>query len=567
MEALLKRLEFTVACVALVALTTILSAPVAATPTAAPPRPKPPTAAPPLPKPPPHAPPAPPKPPSPPPSGGVQPGALTPFSALDVNNPKRGQYENLTEGLFPQSYPAQKKYPPWPAAFDTGDRFDWRALQPTPTTFNFAAIDTEIAKAAAAGKRFHFRVAAFNSCCLNSYPNNTDIGVPDWLRALPGATANYLHDGVTYVIPDWNNDKYLSAAERLISTLGKRYNKDERVDWFEFSGYGDFSENHIAFMRDELGAPGAAPEESIAKLGYYSQYRDQSITKASIARLVKATLAAFPDTQIIVNPGNPELTRQLLNARPLKPVGIRGDCLGVYEPPQTWAVNQWSYYVQHNDPLVATILNRWKTAPVITEWCNWQPNGDLAFFQQAIRNTVNYHVSLVSSAVSPYQGTTTMPANIYDLWSRTNKFAGYRYAVTRATLPPNVAAGRSLPVSVHWTNFGSAPSYDNWQVTYEVIDRSNTVVRSVPSGLSLASLAATQDFATTAREPASQSVDDAAAIPTTGLAAGTYTLVAKVIWNEHKSGGSNPVNFAPMNLAQAGRNASGGYPIGSFRVG
>ncbi|WP_319445962.1 MULTISPECIES: DUF4832 domain-containing protein [unclassified Mycobacterium] len=555
----MKRRGFTVACVALVALMTIQAAPVAATPTTAPPLPKPPITVPTKPPPPP--------PPPTPPISTVQPGALTPFTALDVNNPKRGQYENLMEGLFPQSYPAQKKYPPWPAAFDAGDRFDWRALQPTPTTFDFAPIDTEIAKAAAAGKRFHFRVAAFNSCCLTSYPNNIDIGVPDWLRALPGATKNYLHDGITYVIPDWNNDKYLSAAERLITALGRRYNKDERVEWFEFSGYGDFSENQIAFMRDKLGAPGPAPEQSIAKLGYYSQYRDQSITKASITRLVKATLAAFPDTQIIVNPGNPELTRQLLNARPLKPVGIRGDCLGVYEPPQTWAVNQWSYYVQHNDPLVATIRSRWKTAPVITEWCNWQPNGDLPYFQQAIRNTVNYHVSLVSSAVSPYQGTTTMPANIYDLWSRTNKFAGYRYAVTRATLPPTVAAGRSLPVTVQWTNFGSAPSYDNWQVTYEVIDRSNKVVKSVPSGLSLASLAAAQDFATTATEPASQSVDDRTALPTIDLATGTYTLIAKVIWKEHKSGGSNPVNFAPMSLAQAGRNAAGGYPIGSFRVG
>jgi Domain of unknown function (DUF4832) len=540
MEALLKRLGTTVACAALVALTAMSAAPrpasvetakMADTST----------------------------------TRTTQPGQVTPFSAPDVNNPKRGQYVNLAEGLFPQSYPAQKKYPPWPAAFDAGDRFDWRDLQPTPTTFDFAAIDREIATAAAAGKRFHFRVAAFNSCCLTSYPNNTDIGVPDWLRALPGATSNFLHDGVTYVIPNWNDDKYLGAAERLITALGRRYNKDERVEWFEFSGYGDFSENQIAFMRDELGAPGPVPEESVAKLGYYSQYRDQSITKASIARLVKATLNAFPDTQLTVNPGNPELTRQLLDARPLKPVGIRGDCLGVYEPPQTWAVNQWSYYVQHKDPLVATILNRWKTAPVITEWCNWEPDGDLAFFQKAIWDTVNYHVSLVSSAVSPYQGTTTMPDDIYDLWSRTNKFAGYRYAVTRAAVPAIIPAGRSLPVRAQWTNFGSAPVYDKWQVTYELLDRSNKVVRSVPSGLALASLTAKQGFPAPA-EPASVSADDATAVPTTGLPVGTYTLVAKVNWNERKWGGFNPVNFAPMNLAQAGRNNSGGYPIGTVRI-
>ena len=33
-----------------------------------------------------------------------------------------------------------------------------------------------------------------------------------------------------------------------------------------------------------------------------------------------------------------------------------------------------------------------------------------AVFEQALRDTVNYHVSLISSAVSPYQCWTTMPS-------------------------------------------------------------------------------------------------------------------------------------------------------------
>ena len=49
-------------------------------------------------------------------------------------------------------------------------------------------------------------------------------------------------------MPNWNADAYLTPLEHLIAALGARYDHDERVEWFEFSGYGDFSENHIWFI-------------------------------------------------------------------------------------------------------------------------------------------------------------------------------------------------------------------------------------------------------------------------------------------------------------------------------
>lgn len=108
--------------------------------------------------------------------------------------------------------------------------------------------------------------------------------------------------GVTHVIPDWNNATYLTNLEELIAALGRRYNKDERIAIFELSGYGDFSENHNTFMRDTLGLPGPDAANSVAQLGYYSQYEDQYITKSSLIRVVDANLKAFPDTQIQVTP-------------------------------------------------------------------------------------------------------------------------------------------------------------------------------------------------------------------------------------------------------------------------
>jgi hypothetical protein len=90
--------------------------------------------------------------------------------------------------------------------------------------------------------------------------------------------------------------------------------------------------------------------------------------------------------------------------------------------------------------------------------------------------------------------------------------------------------------------------------------------RAVQSSLSLVSVCAAQKYASSSADPAATSIDDDISLPTAGLAAGTYNLVAKVVWNEHKSGGTHAVNFAPLKLAQAARDSGGGYPIGSFQV-
>jgi hypothetical protein len=481
--------------------------------------------------------------------------AVISFSATDLVNPKRGQYQDAGISLYPQS--ATSGYPAWPGTYDAGDRFLWSQIQPASAdAYDFTPIDKEIAAAHAHNQRFHFRIMAFSSI---GYPGNTVMGVPEWLHATPGATTDYYFEGKKYVVPNWNADAYLTPLEHLIAALGARYDHDERVEWFEFSGYGDWSENHIWFIADSLGAPGPSPEHSISQLGYYSQYTAQSITKASITRMVNATLAAFPDTRIIVAGDNPEITRQLLAASPRRPTGIRSDCWGVY-PPQDWAITPDSWYVLHHDPVITTLLARWRTAPVVTEWCNDQPNGATAYFQQAIKDTVNYHVSLVASNVM------APSPDMYDIWARTNKYAGYRYAITSAIVPASATPGSTLPITVRWTNFGTAPSYDNWQVVYELRDSENTVVKTVPSVLTLRNIAAEQNYTDTAQDPASAVDDDKFSLPTSGLPAGNYKLTAKVVWNEHKPNGINTVNYPPMTLAQAGRDDDGGYPIASIQL-
>ena len=76
-------------------------------------------------------------------------------------------------------------------------------------------------------------------------------------------------------------------------------------------------------------------------LGYFSQFRDQSIMVGLIQRLVSANVSAFRRTQLVVALANPEIIRQqfadTVAAELSAPVGIRADCLGVQDPMPAWA--------------------------------------------------------------------------------------------------------------------------------------------------------------------------------------------------------------------------------------
>ena len=505
----------------------------------------------------------------------------------EVPDPLRGQYEDLLEPLFPQGNPADRRYPAWPGSYDASLRISWRQLQPTdPRTlppdapddrkFDFRVIDNALARMASRNMRVTLRVYAYNSCCDASYPNHTNIGVPAWVAAIPGATTSYPGPPnspaawITQVVPNWNNPKYLNAFGHLLAALGRRYDRDERLSVFEFSGYGDFSENHIAYLRNSLGAPGPAPDQSVAKLGYYSQFRDQDITVGSIRQLVGANVNAFPHTQLVVNPPNPEIVRQLFADDVTKklsaPVGIRSDCLGVYPVLPVWAKSSDSPYVQTNDPVVNAVKQRLASALVMTEWCEL-PNGTdpQSYYEKGLHDIIRYHVSMTSSVNFPDRDSTSpMAPALYALWAHANAVAGYRYSV-EAQPGSQSMRGKVAAISVVWTNYGAAAAIEHWTPGYKLVDSSGAVVRTLPATVNLKTLV--HNGSGQSREQAvPASATESVHIDVTGLAPGHYTLRASVAWQQHKPGASHVVNYAPMALARDGRDGSGSYPIATLDI-
>jgi hypothetical protein len=515
--------------------------------------------------------------------GNSNPGPLTamvspaiPPTVQEIPNPLRGQYEDLLNPLFPQGNPAQQRYPAWPASYDASLRVSWRQLQPTdPRTlppdapddrkFDFSVIDDALTKLASRNMRLTLRVYAYNSCCNYTNADNANIAIPDWMRS--AATSypsppNSATPGVTQVVPNWNDPNYLNAFGQLVAALGRRYDGDERLSVFEFSGYGDSSENHIA--------PGAAPDDNGAALGYISQYRDQSITIASIRQLVAANVNAFPQTQLVVTPQNPEIVRQLLADDVTKklsaPVGIRSDCLGVQAPLPAWAESSDSQYVRSSDAVVNAIKQRLTSALVITQWCQL-PNGSdpQPYYEKALHDVVRYHVSMTSSADFPDRDSNTaMDPRLYLLWAQANASAGYRYSVEARPGSQSIQ-GKVATISVVWTNYGSAAATENWVPGYKLVDFSGAVVRTLPATVNLKTLV--HDDSSQSREEAvPESSTDSVHIDLAGLAPGHYTLRACADWQQHKPAASHVVNYAPMALARDGRDGWGLYPIATLDI-
>lgn len=507
------------------------------------------------------------------------------LSAQDLSNPLRGQYEGLLTPLFPQSNPAQHNFPAWPASYDSSLRVSWRQLQPIdPKTlppdapddrkFDFSVIDKAMTNLASRNMRLTLRVMTYSSCCDTSFPNNTNIAIPDWMRPSSTNYSDRQHNstspGVTQVVPNWDDPNYLTGFEKLLAALGRRYDSDERLSVFEFSGYGDWSENHISYLRDALGAPGPSPDESVAKLGYYSQFRDQNITKSSIQRLVAANVNAFPRTPLVTTALNPEIVRELLSEDVTKrlsaPVGIRADCLGVQEPMPTWATSAGSHYVQTGDPVVSALKDRLTKALVITEWCKLPSGTDpKSYYQKALRDVVKFHVSMTSSFNFPAADSATpMDTESYDLWARTNVVAGYRYSVeAKPGSQPVIDGVARIPVT--WTNYGSAAVSEKWIPSYRLVDESAATVRTLPSSVNLKTLLQ-NGISQASGLPVPASVTESLAVDLAGLAPGRYTLRAIVGWQQHKPDPSHTVNYPPMQLARDGRDDSGAYAIAEIKM-
>lgn len=399
-----------------------------------------------------------------------------PLSAPEIPNELRGMYSWLGVPPDPAGWPLRDVY--------YRDAVNWETIEPTAGTYDFAAFDRGLAAAKARGGRFGFRVMAYS-------PGWGDDVAPAYLPRQPG----------TDVI-DWNSETVLSAWESLMGALGARYADDPRLGWVDVGGYGSWGEWH------NYDLPGA------------------EITDTNAARMIRAVVAAFPSSHIVINASTARFATTAVAMTPR--MGLRVDCLG--EPDGMWSAL----------PGAPGLHDVWQHAPVIGEWCN-SATTDMTAGLTQVRT---YHFSTVSSGnlAVPY---SSMTPDQQDAYLTAVKVSGYRYQLRELTLPATLRPGRRVEVTSRWRNVGVAPTYDRWRVQLQLRRIGGGPVASAPLGIDLRTvLPSSRSFTRSVR------VGD--------LPPGRYRVRIAV----RPRGGY----LAPMRLASAGRHRDGSYVLGRVRV-
>ena len=376
---------------------------------------------------------------------------------------------------------------PQPSSYKTLDTYYrdqvmWSRIEPTRGSYDWTWFENGLADAEARGGTFGFRVMAWCPQCWRD-------ATPSWLPTQAGTSS----------IPDWNSATFLTAWDDLMKALGSRYGDDPRLGYVDIGGYGKYGEWHT----DGEGANG---------------------NPTSIGRIIRSVHDSFPKQHVLINAMNTEGTKQALALDPH--IGVRMDCLGA---------SGFFYPFDHS----AALQSRWKTAPVMTEWCHTPATSTVTGAAQVTK----YHVSTVSSG-NTWKPYASMSASQQAGWRSAVKHSGYRYQLRSLKVPRTIRSGRAISVTTVFKNVGSAPTYDDWRVQLRLLRSDNTLVAKAPLTVNLRTLL-------TGSRSYLRST-------TLTAAPGTYKLAVAVV---------DPTSYLdPMRLATKGRVAGGNYVVGSVRV-
>jgi hypothetical protein len=436
----------------------------------------------------------------------LRPKALS-WSDPELSNPQRGAYRWYGQAPEPKGWPAR----------DTYYRYSWRLLEPSEGVYNWSPIDNELLAVERRGGKLGMRVMSANSWDGGS-------AVPDYLmkRMAKGFWFTYPDNGNSVYAPDWNNPDYMKRAEALIQALAKRYAGDNRFGWIEIGPYGDFGEWHVGHWPYDPSPSGAT-----------------DMTLANRQRLIDLHVDLFPPTKLIQMidsaTGKNPVMDYALGKSPL--IGIREDCLGSSE------------FDSRMHETSITAQERWKTAPIIAEYCGVKAGSGQ--FARGKEQVVVHHVSLLEGNHDEYRNLSEGERSDFN---ETRQRAGYRLRLESMTRPSTVSLGSWMTIASVWENDGSAPTYSDWDVLLQFRDPENgTTAWQGRSTLELRSLLPTTDPGVNAPVTVIESYPIGRR-----LAPGSYDVVLTI---------RDPSGYSkPLELAMQGRGDDGSYHLGSIVV-
>lgn len=166
----------------------------------------------------------------------------------------------------------------------------------------------------------------------------------------------------------------------------------------------------------------------------------------------------------------------VLNNEKYKDIGWRRDSLGDV----CWTCNNqkpYRHFITIYDSVnknlgssaLAKFKDRWKTAPVITELFGHER----VKTDYLVQEVKDFYVSMVGNINQGNEkGNTDFATNIERYYEAVRN-AGFSYAIKKIGHRSLISRGSSFKIATTWANLGNAPTYENWQVRFNLLSSNN----------------------------------------------------------------------------------------------
>jgi hypothetical protein len=466
-----------------------------------------------------------------------------PYSDPDIIAPGRGaeQWDNGSEKI--NNPIADSNYKP----LDVYYRFPWTRLEDSIAgKYNWTHFDNIIKDAIDHGQKLSFGIMPVYDGEGTVYYDSARSAYPLYLHKLMKAAVvnsrDWISNGVW--IPNWNSPHYLGRLKALHVALNshilassyKGVAFKDAIYCIDIRGYGNYGEWHNAGIVDHANEHPTGRRATAATLKAIINHHTQVFKLWPLTIMI----AAFDGEQFdaIMNPaevGHYALT----TSNTWGPIGWRRDQWGATDTylDKILKNNETKFGV---GPVFKNLITtRYLTSPITGEPPRYVNEGGTCEYWDLERQLTEYGATSLGNG---NWGAILSECGLQNARAAFKK-TGYRIMLEGGNISKQIAAGKQFSVTLEWKNIGIAPTYENWDVVFELKNDSNITIWSGTSKFKPKRFAPSQT---------ATSITDVFTLPT-GIVTDSCTLTVKV---------KDPVGFrSPLPLAIAGRNSDGSYTI------
>lgn len=305
--------------------------------------------------------------------------------------------QNLSNGNFPASTVAYF-------------RWYWARIEPEEGVYRWELIDKALDEASKRAQMLHFRIM----------PHDHTNLIPSWYKGLciSGNT-----NGAELKIPDYSDPYFQDRTERLVSSLGARYDGHQNLYAVDIGTLGHWGEWHCSRL------PGEHMMDSPGRIWAVDVY-----------------LKAFRKTPLLM----PVAKADAMSYAISKGAGWRADSWGDLQDAFCNMKSRYPWALAE-----ASATDSWKHAPVSLECAGTLPvwkrkNLDLSYI---LEEAQRWHASTLNLK------STAIPEEWRTDFDNLLKKSGYRFELRQLDRPATLRGSYNNTIKFWWVNSGNAPVY------------------------------------------------------------------------------------------------------------